>query len=35
MRHFNRFPFMFDWPGRLKDIRDAYKESKKSSETKR
>jgi hypothetical protein len=35
MRQFNRFSFMFDWPGRLKDIRDAYLENKRSSETKR
>ncbi len=25
MRQFNRFPFMFDWPGRLQEIRDSYK----------
>jgi hypothetical protein len=25
MRQFNRFPFMFDWPGRLREIRDSHK----------
>jgi SAM-dependent methyltransferase len=25
MRQFNRFPFMFDWPGRLREIRNSYR----------
>jgi len=29
MHQFSRFPFMFDWPGRLKAITFAYLESKK------
>jgi hypothetical protein len=33
MTQFNRFPFMFDWEGRLKDITLAYLESKKPKVT--
>ena len=34
-RQFSRFPFMFDWPGRLGERKDSYRQSNNGARAKR